>query len=233
MGGAGPMHATELAEELGIKEVFVPRFPGNLSAVGLIGSDIRYDFARTVLTDALACDAALIRDAFSELASEGRSALENEGFADTATRIEYFADLRYRGQAFDVSVPVAAPDTPLAAVAADFGVLYERRYGHRREGKPIDIVTLRVVANGLVPRPVLAKIKRHEDTLASAVKTRRAVYFGGSWHPDCPVYERERLGAGAEMTGPAVIEEYGSTTVLPPTWRARVDDLGNLRLQHR
>lgn len=232
MGGAGPMHATELAEELSIAEVFVPRFPGNLSAVGLIGSDIRYDFARTVLADARACDPALIRSAFTELAAYGRGVLQNEGFADAVMQIEYFADLRYRGQAFDLNVPVATPDTKLATVEADFESLYERRYGHRREGKPIDIVILRVVARGVVPRPVLAKIRRQAGALASAVKARRAVYFQGSWHKDCAVYERERLGAGVELAGPAVIEEYGSTTVLPPKWRAAVDDLGNLRLRH-
>ncbi|HYC46648.1 MAG TPA: hydantoinase/oxoprolinase family protein [Burkholderiales bacterium] len=232
MGGAGPMHATELAEELGIREVFVPRFPGNLSAVGLIGSDIRYDFARTVLSDARAADAPALRSAFAELADNGRRALAREGFGDAEIRIDYVADMRYRGQAFDVNVPVASPDATLATLIADFEVLYERRYGHRREGKPIDIVTARVAAHGLVARPVLSKIAPQKQALDAALKERRPVYVGGRWHRECPVFQREQLGSGVALRGPAIIEEYGSTTVLPETWRGAVDDLGNLRLQH-
>jgi N-methylhydantoinase A len=231
LGGAGPMHAAELAEELGVNRVLVPRFPGNLSAVGLIGSDIRHDFGRTLLADVRTVDMEIIRTACAELVGAGRAVLTSEGFVERDVRIECSGELRYRGQAFDVNVPFDPDSVSGQRLCADFEERYEQRYGHRRAGKPIDIVTIRVVATGVVERPKLAEFPRHASSVAAAEKTRRPVYFNGEWHRDCAVYDRAKLGSGAEFAGPAVVEEYGSTTAIPPGWGCGVDGLGNLRIE--
>ncbi len=234
LGGAGPMHAAELARELGISQVVVPRFPGNLSAVGLISSDIRYDLARTVLLDAARHDVAALDVLMAEMVAAARASLTREGFAAGAMRIDRFADMRYRGQAFDLTVPIEAADTGAdtgaAALVARFELLYTKRYGHCRKNKSIDIVTLRVIATGVVPRPVLRPIAPHASATRALERSHRRTFFEGRWYHDCPVYQRETLGAGFEIDGPAVIEEYGSTTVVPPAWRCGVDEFGNLRL---
>ena len=233
LGGAGPMHVAELADELGIGRIVVPRFPGNLSAVGLIGSDIRHDFARTVLADVHSVAPGFIREASADLLAAGRAALAREGFAASDTCIECSADMRYRGQAFDLNIPFGLEEGVAPRLAEDFEERYQQRYGHRRPGKPIDIVTLRVVATGIVARPKLADIPRQANAITAAEKARRTVYFDGAWHRDCPVYERSRLGAGAQFAGPAVVEEYGSTTAVPPAWHAAIDPLGNIRMDRR
>ena len=233
MGGAGPMHAAAIAQELGIPQVLVPPYPGNLSALGLLGSDIRYDFARTFLVDSAEAVAADIQGAFSEFARQGSDLLTRDGFSEGTINVERHVDMRYRGQAFDLTVPVSGLGDGVGELTERFEALYHQRYGHRREGKAIEIVTLRVVATGRVPRPRLSDMQMRTRGLDAALKARRPVYFEGHWHDDCPIYDRDRLGPGAEFAGPAIIEEFGSTTVLSPAWRAVVDNLGNLRLDHR
>ena len=233
MGGAGPMHAARLAEELGITDALVPPHPGNVSALGLLGSDIRYDLAQTVLTDAAETSVEAIDATLSDLAGDGRGLLGGDGFARSAVTIERYADMRYRGQAFDLSVPVPPLAADLTGLRGRFEEAYERRYGHKRPGKAVEIVTLRVVASGRVPRPRLAELRVRGEGPESALKSRRAVYFEGRWLGECPIYDRAKLAAGVELAGPAVIEEYGGTTVLPPGWDAAVDTVGMLRLRRR
>ena len=230
LGGAGPLHAAELARELGISKVAVPRFPGNLSAVGLISSDIRHDFARTVLLDARCNDGPALEALMADMMADARASLERDGFEHEAARFQLFADMRYRGQAFDLTVPILDTMARPEALIARFEQLYTQRYGHSRKGKPIDIVALRVVATGIVPRPKLSPIPKHNGCASSAGQRRRSVFFEGVWHPDCKVLMRDQLGSGFEVKGPAVIEEYGSVTIVPPSWQAVVDEFGNLRL---
>ena len=138
--------------------------------------------------------------------------------------------MRYRGQAFDLTVPILDTLARPEALIARFEQLYTQRYGHSRKGKPIDIVALRVVATGIVPRPKLLPIAKHNGCASSAGQRRRSVFFEGAWHSDCKVLMRDQLGSGFEVKGPAVIEEYGSVTIVPPSWQAVVDEFGNLRL---
>ncbi len=231
MGGAGPMHATELADELGIARILVPRHPGNLSALGLLASDIRFDFARTFLRDAAIVEQAEIDATLLEMVSRGRARLTAEGFSEGQVNVRQYADMRYRGQAFDLAVPINEDGDEIAGLGERFETQYQQRYGHRRQGKPLEIVTLRVVVTGQVPRPGLTQVARQTEGADAALKARRAVHLMGTWHEACPVYDRDRLGAGASLGGPAVVEEFGSTTVVPPRWSLSVDDLGNLRLE--
>jgi N-methylhydantoinase A len=231
MGGAGPMHAVEIAREMGISRILVPRHPGNLSAVGLLGSDIRYDLARTFLAELATIEAGSIHAVFDELARQGLTSLRADGFADGAIGLERAVDMRYRGQAFELTVPIADGIATATGLAEAFERLYARRYGFLRSGHPVEVVALRVVATGRVPAPRLAEIPPQSERLDAAIKERRPAYLDGQWHRDCPVFERDRLGAGGAVSGPAIVEEFGSTTVILPGWAATVDAWGNLRLE--
>jgi len=231
MGGAGPMHAAEIAHEMGIRRALVPKHPGNLSATGLLSSDIRYDLSRTLiaeLTDG-AFDRAMA--VLRELDEQARARLAEHGFSERDIGVESSVDLRYRGQAFELSVRVPVAGNIVGTVREEFGNLYAQRYGFRRAGHPAEIVALRVAARGRVRRPHLEEHAPQREPLHTAIKEHRAGYFGGRWHGSCPVYARTRLGAGASLAGPAIIEEFGSTTVVPPGWTAFIDTLGHLVLE--
>jgi N-methylhydantoinase A len=135
--------------------------------------------------------------------------------------------MRYRGQAFELTVSLSDGIRP-DALRRDFERLYETHYGFRPEGRAIDIIAVRVVVRGRVPALRFTHIDKQAGRVENASKGDRPVYFSGQWHGNCPVYDRARLGAGAVLAGPAVIEEYGSTTALPPGWRAEVDAWGHL-----
>ena len=230
MGGAGPMYAIDVAREMGISEILVPVYPGNMSAIGLVASDIRYDLARTFMTAIGTDKSPELANHFDNLRREGATKLANDGFSSTEMTFELLLDMRYQGQAFELTVPIAAPDETVESIKLRFEQQYERRYGFHKAGKPIETVTVRVVAAGKGPDLHLNKIAQQTASLAHATRGQRPLYADGHWHPDCPIFDRGRLGAKAEIPGPAVIEEYGSTTVLLPGWAGIVDNWGNIRI---
>lgn len=224
LGGAGPLHAAHIAEELGLKSVLVPLYPGNLSAFGLTGANLRYDYAHTLVAnyDQQAHDeGARILDGHEE---EARKQLAQDGFAAEKTRIERAIDLRYRGQAFELTTPFEGATAE--AVSERFEALYGQRYGFSRAGNQIEVVAVRLTASGLVPPPDW----RFDPSKEAAPPRQRAVYSNGEWS-DCAVYRRESLDAEATLEGPIVVEEYGSTTFVPQGWSLCVDAFGNLRLE--
>jgi N-methylhydantoinase A len=210
-GGSGPLTACRLIDILGLRTVFVPRDPGNLSAFGLLATDLRSDHVQTLVRRRVDPD---------ELAREFARLEDHDG------EIERAADLRYYGQAFEIQVP--APNGPIgdefiAAVEARFHDAHERLYGYCYRDDPahlVEWVNLRATVIGAMPRPSL----RPAPPVGDAREGTRPVYFDG-WH-EAPVYARERLGG--EVVGPAVIQEFGSTLPLHPGFAARVDEFGNL-----
>jgi N-methylhydantoinase A len=218
-GGSGPLTACRLIDILGLRTVFVPRDPGNLSAFGLLATDLRSDHVQTLVRRRIDLD---------ELARElGR--LEASAFDDVAgheASVVRSVDLRYFGQAFEITVP--APDGPIdddfvTEVEARFHDAHERSYGYCYRDDPthvVEWVNLRVTGVGAMPRPELAPVRAGGDALEGT----RPVYFEG-WH-ETPVYARERLSG--EIAGPAVIQEFGSTLPIHPGFRARVDEFGNV-----
>ncbi|MGH7356421.1 MAG: hydantoinase/oxoprolinase family protein [Candidatus Rokuibacteriota bacterium] len=235
-GGAGPMHAMALADEIGIPRVLVPRHPGNFSALGLLASDIKHDDVRTRVGP-LRAGLAVAADAFAEMERAARHQLELEGFRVPQQRLLRALDLRYRSQAFELNVAVGESGTPmpaLPAIESDFHRQHRASYGHANADATIELVNVRLTAYGLVAKPAP---ERHPSAtgsaiaaLDSAVIERRSVRFAGSPH-DCPVWDRERLPERAAMRGPAIVEEFGATTVVPPGWRGAVDAHGNLRFE--
>ncbi len=228
-GGAGPMHAMALADEIGIPRVLVPRHPGNFSALGLLASDIKHDDVRTRVGP-LRERWALVPGLFAEMESSVRRQLELEGFDVSQQRLRRTLDLRYRSQAFELSLPLG--DESLDALEAAFHRQHLAMYGHADETASIELVNARLSAYGVVAKPTAARPEGGAGALDAALIERRAVRFDGATH-DCPVWERERLPSSAELSGPAIVEEFGATTVVPPGWRGALDAYGNLRFERR
>jgi N-methylhydantoinase A len=230
-GGAGPMHAIPIAEELGIPRVVVPPHPGNFSALGLLAVDVKHDDVRTrvhALADAAAVIAALV----AEMEAVAATRLEADGFPPAARRLERSLDLRYAGQAFELNVPLPPGPPAPAALAADFHARHLATYGHSDPGGVVELVNVRLAAYGVGPEGGIAALARPATGAAPAPATLepRAVWFGGR-SLATPVHVRERLDPGARVEGPAIVEESGATTVVFPGWRAAVDPWGNLRLE--
>jgi N-methylhydantoinase A len=227
-GGAGPLHGAEIAEELGIVRILVPLDPGNLSAFGLTGANLRYDYVHTRIDQLTAGVHTELMAVTSKLAERGRERLTADGFESRAIRIETSLDLRYRGQAFELVVPFETVDD-LNDIHQRFEKLYSVRYGFKRTEQPIEVVTVRVVATGIVPQPT----PRHHVPGGSAKPSHsRDIYWRGKWR-GAAIYDRNQLPSDTSVAGPTIIEEFGSTTFVPPGWLMRVDPLGNLRMEPR
>jgi N-methylhydantoinase A len=219
-GGSGPLLVCRLIDILGLPSVIVPRDPGNLSAFGLLTVDVRSEYVRTrVMRDP---GTAELEEVYAELEGQAGAALDRQGFAEH--RYLRSADLRYYGQAFEVRVPVAVVDA--AEVAARFHDEHERLYGYCHRGDPVEWVNLRVSGIGPIRRPEPRVRPEGDGDIARARTGARRVFFD-DW-ADVPVYARERLEPGDVLTGPAVIEEFGSTLPLHPGFTARVDGHDNL-----
>jgi N-methylhydantoinase A len=230
-GGAGPMHAVALAEEIGIPSVLVPLHPGNFSALGLLASDVKHDDVRTRV-GLLAERLAVVEKLYAEMESGARRQLELEGFAEDGQRLLRSLDLRYRGQAFELNVALGEAGTALPArveIEAAFHRQHLAAYGHANPEAAIELVNARLTAYGLVAKPAPERHRSATTSLDAALVERRSAWFDGRAH-DCPVWERERLLERAHLPGPALVEEYGATTVIPPGWQGDVDGHGNLRL---
>jgi N-methylhydantoinase A len=228
LGGAGPLHAVEIAVELGIERILVPPFAGNLSAVGLTGAHIRYDLAATHLAECADDIHERLRPIIDGLTRDARLQLARDGFAPDKMRIDVAIDMRYRGQAFELAVPFDPGVDDGTTLKHRFDRLYLKRYGFERAGHPGEVVTLRVAAAGIVPEPRLA-LKPVVGKPEEQASTRR-LYWNGTWMDDCRILQRESLAPGVVARGPIVIEEFGATTLVPAEWQMRVDESGNLRI---
>ncbi|MFI4989252.1 MAG: hydantoinase/oxoprolinase family protein, partial [Alphaproteobacteria bacterium] len=227
-GGAGPLHAALVAAELGCPRVVVPPMPGNFSAFGLLVADVRHDFARTRVVATAALPFEELQAILAELREEGRHRLAEEGFALSDMRFEAKLDMRYVGQAFELSVPVPEAAAAMADIDEAFLAAYEKRYAYAVPG-PAEIVTFRLSAYGLVAKPTLPKAAAGGD-LATALGGERPVAFDGRFR-DTPIYDRARLPAEAAIPGPAIIEDAGASTIVPPGFSAAIDAFGNLVLE--
>ncbi len=229
-GGAGPLHGAALAEELSIPTVLVPPSPGITSALGCLLVDVRHDLSAMFLAHLDSVDPAELEEEFAKLERDARERLEAEDVPEEQMSIQRLVDMRYLGQWRSLTVAVSAP-VDLEDAADRFHAEHERAYNYRRDGSPVEIYRLSVRAVGVTPKP---QLKRHErNGAAAAPATSRAVYFESTGRAvDTPVYVRSDLPAGTALAGPAVIDQLDSTTLVPPGWRAEVDEWLNIRL-HR
>ena len=229
-GGAGPMHAAALAAAVGIPEVLVPERPGVFSAVGLVMSDIRHDFGQTRVLRGAEISVANLKPLYDSLDLEAHEALERDGVPKVDRDLQRSADLRYVGQAYEVNVAVpggALDDAAASHIVQNFHDLHQQLYAHHHPDKPVEFVSGRVAAIGLMSAP---ELQRHVAKGGQAEpKESRPVYFNESGdYVDTAVYDRDALSAGSEFDGPAIVEQTDSTTVIHPGQHARIDELGNL-----
>jgi N-methylhydantoinase A len=224
-GGAGPMHAVWLAQELEIREVIVPWSPGTFSAWGMLQTDIRHDVVRSFYHPLAGLDGGRpVSDTYGELWREGAELLAGEGVAEGERYFARSADMRYVGQEYTVTVPIGTR-IDLTEIDAAFHDQHRVRYGHSTPGAPVEFVNLRLAAFGRIGSSASPFTPPDRDE--SAVLGQRRVVFEGAEH-DTDVVRRDLLGAGERHEGPVVIEEDGSTTVVPPGFTAETDDYGNL-----
>jgi len=229
-GGAGPMHALEMAEALHISSVLVLRYPGVLSALGLTLADFVKDYSLTFMREMREVTPQTLAEAFSPLLNRGRDEIAAEGFAPEEIVLEKALDLRYKGQSFELTVPVTSFD--VGEMVDAFHAAHDKRYGYARPDAPVELVNLRLTARGLRPRPVDEPLPPAPSRDAKdAMVGRTRVRFGGAWH-DAPVYERSWLLPGHVIPGPALIAQEDATTVVPPGWRGKVDVWLNVVFAH-
>jgi N-methylhydantoinase A len=224
-GGAGGLHACDLARALELRGVLLPIFPGALSAIGILRADVVRDFAQTVLLPVK--HAERVRQAvgrsLGKLRAQAQAFLRREGFKTGHQRFENRFDLRYAGQAYDLSVP--AEGDYLAA----FHRAHERAYGHADSGRPVEIVSVRCRATGVSPRADFPRLPRARQGIAKPSSVRKSRLAG---KPErVAVFEREGLCAGERFAGPAIVTEYSATSLVPAGWRARVDAYGQIHLE--
>ena len=230
-GGAGPLHATRIAERLDVPRVLVPRHAGVLSAVGLLVSDVRYHHSTSRVRPWGEVDPDALTAAFEGLESRGNADLDDAGVPESQRSLARIVDVRYAGQSFSLSVPV--PDgldaAALSGVADRFHEAHERRYGHADPDADVESVTLRVRARGQTDAPNLAATDPG-GTVAAARRETRRVGFEGD-RIETPVYERERLPHGGSIEGPAIVEGGQTTCVVRPGHRAEIVDDGALLVE--
>ncbi len=240
-GGAGPLHAAHLAEALGMHRVLVPRFPGVLSALGMLAADVTRDASRALLVPLDALDPAALRAAMRELGGAGLAALAADGEPPERCRVEWALDLRYAGQGYELTVPwpeaaLAEGDSiapHAAALAGRFHALHERRYGHAMPGRAIEAVLLRMRAASARPPLALAPADEaapRAGPLLPAATVSAALAAEHAGRAAAPVYARADTRPGDRIPGPAIVTQLDATTVVPPGWEAEVDGEGNLVL---
>ncbi|MDT3444665.1 MULTISPECIES: hydantoinase/oxoprolinase family protein [unclassified Pseudofrankia] len=237
-GGAGGLHGALIAERLGMSCVVVPRDAGNFSAFGMLVADRRFDYVSSYIRGLPRADLDDVRNRLRGLGQEGRERLLGDGVAEGDIDITYKIGMRYVGQTWEEEVILSDLEFTLEDLGRWFGDLYEERYEFKREPEASELVNLRVVATGrsghrAVRREVAnggAVLATGSAGAAGAVKERRPVYLDGAFI-DTPVLDRARLDPGAIVAGPAVVEEYDSTTLVPVAWTATVDDDRNLVLR--
>jgi len=231
-GGAGPLHAGELAQELGIPTLAVPPAPGLLCALGLLIEDLRTDAVRTHLAPLEPDRLAALAARFAEMERDAMRWLDRESVPTARRRLERWLDLRYVGQNFELQVPVPEEtwrDGDCTALRRRFLETHEQVYGFAAEDEPVQVVNVRLVARGLADPPRLARLPRGGAEASTAEIGRRGVYVDDAQGVvPCPVYDRARLLAGQRIAGPAVVEQFDATTWLLPRQEAVVDDLGFL-----
>jgi N-methylhydantoinase A len=224
-GGAGPLHVLAIARELHIPTVVVPLFPSHFSALGMLLADERHDFIRTFFCDLASLDFDALCAVHDEMAMQAQASLRHSKGAERQLHL----DLRYTGQEFTVSVPVTLAQLrkgDRVGIRTAFDRLYEHRYAHHSPDEPVEIVNIRLAMIGKRPKLNFPSLK---DGRTAKPVGRRPVHFGDAGKPiACPVYARSTLRPGNRISGPALIEEHGTTTLLDKGDVCRVARSGEL-----
>ncbi len=232
-GGAGPLHAADIARSMGITRVIVPTRPGLMSALGLLHAEVRGDFSLTRLVRALPSSLGAINAGFAQLRAQGEAWVEGEVASATQPSYVWAADLRYVGQNFELSLPLASGNVfpnSLEQLLQSFHARHREFYGYDMPAQPVEIVNLRLVVSAARPVPPTQQLARGGNAVQALVETRN-VWFPETGFTTTPVYRRELLPAGTQFDGPLVVEQMDATTVVPPRAQFSVDSSGALLLE--
>ncbi len=231
-GGAGALFATEVADFLGIQSILVPPNPGNLSAYGLHICDVKQDYIRTLVRQQSTAVAEEIDHHWRELEEVGRSEILSEGVEADDIAIIRSADMRYVGEGHEVNVAIPDDLGGLAAIErmwSNFHGVHRDTFGYDYAGEQdVELVNLRVQAVGKANRP---PVREHDGAVEGLAATTRPVYWRDGGWIECPIHRRASLAAGRSLVGPAIFEEYGSTVVVPASWKITCGNYGNLILE--
>ncbi len=236
-GGAGAVHAAAVAEELGMRRILVPARPGAFSALGLLCTDVVHDYIRSDLKPLALVTPEHIDGIYRELEAKARGELSEEGMNAADARFSRELDLRYSGQGYELRTPLDGlfdkrlTDESLLAVRARFDERHAQIHGHSAANRPVEVVSYRLRVRVAVP-----KYQQREEVVsprsgAIAEKGKRLLYLNGDAAIEATVFERDGLNIDDKIAGPAIIEQFDATTILPPGWRARVDGYRNLMLE--
>ena len=225
-GGAGPMHATAIADALDINEVIIPNSPGTFSAWGMLQTDLRHDLRETFYRPLVVDNVGEMEEAFKELASRGRELLSLDKVDTQDMELLRFVDMRYEGQEYSLTVPVQ--ELTADSMRDRFHEAYLQRYGHASPSSAVEIVRLRLTVVGRLPRPKQPEGSAPEDR----PPVLREVYFDGQ-PVGTHVVARESLAPRALTPGPLIVEEPTATTVLPPSWSCTATPQGHLVLSRK
>ncbi|MBW8012395.1 MAG: hydantoinase/oxoprolinase family protein [Chloroflexi bacterium] len=230
-GGAGPLHAVELAEETGISRVIIPPYCAVFSAFGGVVSDIRHDYVQTIAYSQSDATPEKLQAHFDELAAQADQLFKNENVSPGSVHLERLIDLRYEGQSYELTIPIKnigkLEQKDIDKIIADFHSLHKRIYAYGDPSELVEFISLRLVGIGQVPKIELLK-EDSKETSAPLQKAERRVYFPGSGFVETKIFEREDLSPGMSFNGPSLVEETTSTSVIPPEWTAKVDVYTNL-----
>ena len=233
-GGAGPLFAAQIALEVGTPRVLVPSFPGVTAALGLLATDMVYEYVSTVYQRVSSLDVASLQQAFEELEAHAYAQLEQDGIPRERMVIERIADCRYLGQGYElrVDVPSGAVDTAwVAKVRADFDDIHLREYSRRFEDSDVEIPNVRVRGIGLMPPLEMPETNPGLESPGDALRHEGEAWFrvrGSLERVATRYYERAALRAGNRLEGPAIVNQYDSTTVIPPGTTAHIDRFGHI-----
>ncbi len=234
-GGAGPLHANRIAAEMQVPTTLIPMSPGIFSALGLLVTDLKHDYATTMIRRVDALDTREIQEAFEKMSREGHAMLLREGVAENDVQFSRQVEMRYVGQSYELALALPNHELAIDEIAGlldQFHRAHERAYGFSAPTEPTEFVNLRLTAMGKISKPELHELKNMNPDASLARKEARQVYFAeANGYVDCAIYDRYKLGAGARVQGPAVVEEFDSTVVIHPEYHADVDRYGNLLIE--
>jgi N-methylhydantoinase A len=236
-GGGGPMHAGRMALDLGIPSVLVPLTPGVHSALGLLMSDVKHDYVRSKLVGLDDLDLKEINNLYAQLIERAKADLHDEGFHDDEIKIDPYLDLRYAGQGYELTVPCIMPPLKpedLKLMRQRFDTMHEQNSGHKAETEPVELVSLRLISLGLVPQAKLSPGKVTGRKVEGAKTGERKVFFGKEHGTlTTQIYTREHLEPGHKLSGPAIVEQLDTTTVIQPEQEAAVDEYRNIIIREK
>jgi N-methylhydantoinase A len=237
-GGAGAVHAAAVAAELGMRRIVVPPRPGAFSALGLLCTDVLHDYIRSELCPLDRLDPAHGETIFRELEDKAAGELAAEGLDPGQAMFEREFDMRYAGQGYELRVSLGGlgqgslDGNTLTGARARFDAVHERIHGHAAKEKGVEVVSYRLRVRVSVPKfsPRASEARSASPPPAAAIKRKRNVFFAADAATGTTIYDRDRLDVGASFAGPAIVEQFDATTVVPPGWHASVDRYGNLIL---